>query len=180
MSRIFGEIRQVAYITDDMDRTLAFLSENAGIGPWFVARDVTLKGVGYRGTTCDLRIGAALANSGALQVEVIQQHNDVPSMYTEFTDRNGFGLIPQHYSAWPTDYDGTMRRALDAGFEVIQDGRSGYGPLAYLQHPDTPDFYMELTELTPERKSIFDQVRAAAEGWDGKDPVREGWPTPQV
>ncbi|MEC7762004.1 MAG: VOC family protein [Pseudomonadota bacterium] len=180
MSRIFGEIRQVAYITDDIDRTLTFLQRNAGIGPWFVARGVTLKGVDYRGTTCDLTIDAALANSGSLQVEVIRQHGDTPSMYTEFTDRNGFGLLPQHYSVWPTACDATLAAAAEAGFEVIQSGQSAYGPLAYLQHPDQPDFYMEVTELSPERRSIFDQVRAAAVDWDGTDPVREGWPTPKV
>ena len=180
MSRLFDEVRQVAYVTDDMHRTLKFLSETAGIGPWFVAWDIPVPNCTYRGAPIDIRMDAALANSGGVQIEVIRQNSPGPSMYTEFTDRHGFGLTPQHFSSWTRRYDEIMRDALAKGYEKIQEGRSRYGPFVYFQHPDQPDFTYEVTELTPERDSIFRQVREAAIGWDGSDPVRTGWPTPKI
>jgi hypothetical protein len=36
-----------------------------------------------------------------------------------------------------------------------------------------------MAEATPTRMSIFDQVREAARGWDGSDPIRENWPKPR-
>jgi hypothetical protein len=34
-----------------------------------------------------------------------------------------------------------------------------------------------MAELTPTRRRVFDAVRAAAIDWDGKDPIRENWPS---
>lgn len=180
MSNVFGELRQIAYVTDDMDRTLAFLQETAGIGPFFVARNIAIGGSRFRGTPIDLTIDAAIGNAGAMQIEVIRQTSPGASMYTEFTDKHGFGLVPQHYSAWPDKIEPAVERALAHGYEIVQEGRSGHGPFYYFQHPDQPDFTFEVTELNPPRRSIFDQVRAAAETWDGADPIREGWPKPII
>jgi hypothetical protein len=34
-----------------------------------------------------------------------------------------------------------------------------------------------MAELTPARRRIFDQIRTAAQDWDGVDPIRRQWPT---
>lgn len=180
MSRVFDSVRQIAYVTDDMDRTLAFLHETAGIGPWFVARDIPVPDCTYRGEPIGIRLDAALANSGDMQIEVIRQISPEPSLYTELSDRHGFGLTPHHYSSWSTQYDTVMRDALANGFARVQEGRSRNGRFVYYQHPDEPDFVFEVTELTPERASIFDQIRQAAVDWDGRDPIRDGWPAPEL
>jgi hypothetical protein len=36
---------------------------------------------------------------------------------------------------------------------------------------------IEMAELTPTRRRIFDQIRLAAVGWDGSDPIRRQWPS---
>jgi hypothetical protein len=33
-----------------------------------------------------------------------------------------------------------------------------------------------MAKLTPTRRRIFDAVRAAASGWDGRIPIRRDWP----
>lgn len=35
---------------------------------------------------------------------------------------------------------------------------------------------IEMSEYTPTRRRIFDAVREAAIGWDGRDPIRTDWP----
>ena len=38
----------------------------------------------YRGEPCEITLSLALANSGEMQIELIQQEDDTPSIYTEF------------------------------------------------------------------------------------------------
>ena len=179
MSRVFGDVRQIAYVTNDMDRALEFFHEKAGIGPWFVAWDIPVLECRYRGAPIKLQIDAALANSGDMQIEIIRQISPAPSLFTELSDRHGFGLAPHHYSSWSADYDTVMRDALANGFSKAQEGRSRYGDFVYYQHPDEPDFIFEVTELTAERASIFEQIRQAAINWNGHDPIRDSWPEPK-
>ena len=64
-----------------------------GIGPWFVMRNVAIRAL-YRDEPCEITLTLALANSGDLQVELIQQHDDTPSIYTEFLSSGRRGLSP--------------------------------------------------------------------------------------
>ena len=75
----------------------------------------------------------ALANSGDLQIELIQQRNDAPSMYLDFLREHGEGL--QHMSYWSTDYQALYDRAIAAGFKVGHEGQIGgpKGRFAYFE-----------------------------------------------
>ena len=70
-----------------------------------------------------MEMSIALANSGDLQIELIQQRNDAPSMYQDFLAAHGEGL--QHMSYWSTDYQALYDRAIAAGFEVGHEGQIG-------------------------------------------------------
>lgn len=176
MSRIFGGIQQSGYVVRNIDERMQFLSEKVGIGPWFVARNVRLPVCIYRGREIRMEMHAALANSGTHQIELIQQVSPEPSIYTEWLERYPDGAPLQHVSSWEEDFDGAVARARAQGWVMIQEGRSAYGPFAYLEHPDDPKLIFEITRKGPERRSIFEQIAQAALGWDGSGPIREGWP----
>ncbi len=57
----------------------------------------------------------ALANSGPLQMELIQIRNDAPSMYRDFLQAGHTGL--QHVAYWTEDYDADLARLEAAGFQ---------------------------------------------------------------
>jgi hypothetical protein len=177
MSRIFGGIQQSGYVVRDIDSRLDFLSQTVGIGPWFVARNVRLPVCIYRGEPIEMEMHAALANSGSHQIELIQQVSSAPSIYTEWLERYPEGAPMQHVSSWEEDFDGAVARGRGKGWEMIQEGRSAYGPFAYMEHPADPRLVFEITRKGPERRSIFEQIANAAAGWDGSDPIREGWPS---
>ena len=59
---------------------------------------VPIKNYRYRGESYEPHNSVALANSGPLQVELIQCRNDVPSMYRDFTRAGHSGL--QHVAYW--------------------------------------------------------------------------------
>ena len=78
----------------------------------------------------------ALANSGDIQVEMIQQHDDQPTAWRDFlaSGREGF----QHVSSWLTraEYDAAMARMLAAGTDGdTRRGRPGqWGAIRLPRH----------------------------------------------
>ena len=47
-----------------------------------------------------------MAFTGSMQIELIQQHNDAPSMYQDFINECGEGI--QHVCFYPKDYDSAL------------------------------------------------------------------------
>ena len=170
-----GEIRQVAYVTRDLAKTIDHFVKAWGIGPWFRVDNYPLVRATYRGQPFRLDISVGLANSGPMQFEIIQQHDDAPSIYTEFLSRVD-GLHAQHLSLWPTDFEACRAAVMKRGWEEVQEGLSATGPFAYFLHRDEPGQMLEMSTLTPVKEKIFGGIRKAAENWDGKDPVRTGLP----
>ena len=58
-----------------------------------------------------------------------------------------------------------------------QDGDSARGRFVYLWQEGHPGTVIEMAHMTPARRRIFDAIRVASQGWDGRDPVRRSWPT---
>ena len=85
-----GPIRQIGYVVTDLDRALRSWID-LGVGPWFVIRDLPMRAL-YRGEPCETTLSLAMANSGEMQVELIHQMDDTPSIFTEFLESNGPGL----------------------------------------------------------------------------------------
>lgn len=164
-----GPIRQIGYVVTDLERALAeWLA--LGVGPWFVVREHTQRVI-YRGEPCEVTISIALANSGELQVELIHQHGDTPSIFTEFlaAGRGGF----HQFNWWTTDFDAAVAAAEAAGWPVVWTGDAeSVTRFAYVEPPAgglaTVYEIMELTELAT---GMGDFVRDAARDWDGSDPV---------
>jgi hypothetical protein len=170
-----GPIRQIAYVSRDLGRTIDHFVRAWNIGPWFRIDHYPLKRATYRGREIELDLSVGLANSGPIQFEIIQQNNDGPSIYTEFL-RDVPGLHAQHLALWPTDFDACRSAAMARGFGEVQEGLSNTGPFAYFTHRDEPGQMLEISTLTPAKEKIFGAIRAAAESWDGRDPVRMGLP----
>ena len=176
MSRFFGDLRQVGIVVRDIEAAMKHWADACGIGPWFYTDKLAVTEFGYRGERHDdLHISVALANSGDVQLELIQQRCDTPSMYRDFLARGLEGM--QHWSSWPVDYDERLSRALANGYSVGQHGDSPRGRFVYLWQEGHPGTVIEMAELTPARKRIFEGIRDAALDWDGNDPVRTTWPS---
>jgi hypothetical protein len=97
MSVLPGPIRQVGYVVTDLDQALASWIE-LGVGPWYVMRGLPMCAL-YRGEPCEITLSLALANSGELQVELIHQQGDIPSIFTEFLTSRGEGFHQLAYWA---------------------------------------------------------------------------------
>jgi hypothetical protein len=173
MSRIFGQVAQMGYVVRDIDAAMDAWVRN-GVGPWFYVDEVKADWFRHRGVDSPLRMSVALANSGELQIELIQQRNDAPSMYREFLDsgREGF----QHVSYWTTDYQALYDQALSLGYVVGHEGSIGgeQGRFAYLEHEGAraADTVIEISDVSGPKGALFAHVRSLAALWDGSDPIR--------
>lgn len=171
MSRFFGEIAQAGYVVEDIEAAMDYWSRVLGVGPFFYNERVPIKNYTYRGERHEPHNSVALANSGTLQVELIQTRNDVPSMYRDFMQTRGPGL--QHFAYWTETYDADFERALRQGFTPVMSGEVGErGRFVYFDTEYHPGTVVELSEVTGPKGRMFRLIREASEGWDGSDPVR--------
>ena len=74
MSRLFGAMRQVGIVVRDIEGAMRHWIEVCGVGPWFYTDRLALTAFTYDGKRYDdLHASIALANSGDVQLELIQQ-----------------------------------------------------------------------------------------------------------
>jgi catechol 2,3-dioxygenase-like lactoylglutathione lyase family enzyme len=172
MSRLFGPISQNGYVVRDLDTALEHWTRVLGVGPFFVARRVAFAEISYRGEPTPLEMAVAMAYSGDLQIELIQPTSEAPSIYRDHLAAHGEGL--QHVGVLTESYARDLERMLAAGFRIVQGGRLVTGlAFAYLDSDrGYPGTMVELIECTRGMRRYLDTTKAAAQGWDGSDPVR--------
>ena len=171
MSRFFGKIRQAGYVVPDIEAAMDYWTRVLGVGPFFYNERVPIKNYTYRGASYEPHNSVALANSGPLQIELIQCRNDVPSMYRDFTQAGLSGL--QHVAYWTESYDADLERLLAQGFKPVMGGEVGErGRFIYFDTHYHPGTVIELSEVLGPKGKMFKLIREASEGWDGKNPVR--------
>jgi len=171
MSRRFGPIRQNGYVVRDIEAALKHWTEVVGVGPFWYIERVPIEEFRYRGEVSPLEVSIALANSGDLQIELIQQRNDAPSMYRDFLAAGHEGL--QHVAVWTDRMDEELAAIGRAGHEVGQSGRVGRnGRFVYLRTGAHPGTIVEISEVSGGKGRFFEQIAREAEQWDGTDPIR--------
>ncbi len=175
MSRLFGAVAQNGYVVKDIHAALDHWVNVMGVGPWFLFEKIQLDFFQYRGEDSPLEMSVAMANSGDLQIELVQQTNDAPSMYKDFTDAGHEGL--QHIAYWTTEYDALCKQLKAQGYRVGQEGQVGGpdGGFTYFDmgsHAANPGTVIEVSNVSGNKKALFDFIRKASIGWNGKDPIR--------
>lgn len=171
MSRIFGQIAQIGYVVEDIEASMRQWIRH-GVGPWFYIERVHTNYFRHRGADSPLEMSVALANSGDVQLELIQQRNDAPSMYREFLDAGRRGA--QHIAYWTTDFQDLYDSALAAGYIVGQEGQIGgeQGRFAYFDTEHDQGTVIEISDISGPKGQMFAYIRQEAATWDGADPIR--------
>ncbi|MCF3934560.1 VOC family protein [Acuticoccus sp. M5D2P5] len=171
MNRFLGPIRQLGYVVDDIEAAMAHWTEVMGVGPFYYNPKVPIRNYRYDGVEYAPHNSVALANSGPMQVELIQIRNDVPSMYRDFMADGRTGL--QHVAYWTQTFDDDLARAEAAGLQVKMSGEVGdNGRFVYFGGEGHPGTVIELSEVLGPKGRMFDLIRAASVDWDGRGPVR--------
>jgi hypothetical protein len=164
-----GPIRQIGFVVDDLDRAIAQWV-GLGVAPFTLVSDLKMERCRYRGERSEPVISLALANSGELQIELIQQLDDTPSIYREFLDRGRAGFHQVAY--WPEDLATVRDAAIADGWTEVWCGDGGgVTPFSYLERADSPATVVELMELNDATRAMGEAIRAAAAAWEPGRPT---------
>ena len=172
MTQPLYTIRQVAYVVRDLNAALKYWTEVLKVGPFFMFEHCPLQNQRYFGQPSNVDVDLALGNSGDVQIELIYQHNDAPSVYKEFLDAGRVGV--HHFGLMPVDYKATCAEYRARGHAAAFECTVGGAALVYFDTVKTIGHYIELWDNSPVFKDLFQLVEDAAKGWDGKNPVRAG------
>jgi hypothetical protein len=171
---VFGPIRQLAYLVDDIEQAIANWHRQTGIGPFALVRDCQpLAGSRYRGEeTGDVRVNLAFAYLGEIQLELIEQLNETPSLYREALDRGAMGL--HHYGVCVGDYDEAYEFALNNGFSAaVEAGAKGFARMAYLESGEIDGLVFEVIEWNEFTRPYFDGIRQFLDSADDSQLIHD-------
>lgn len=129
---------------------------------------MTLDYFNYLGEPSEVEIGIAMAFTGSIQIELIQQHNEAPSMYRDFMIDRGEGI--QHLCFYPEDYDSALASLTGNGMRVGQDGAIRGMRFSYLEGMDGN--IIEIGDIPDKIRLRRQQGITSAVEWDGSKPVR--------
>ena len=167
-----GEVMQLAYVPADFDGALKFWIETMGAGPFFALDHVQLEAVKYKGQPVEIDFSMVLGYWGDIQIELIRQHNDSPSIYTAWRNEGREGL--HHVCILVDDMALARRVCAEAGATVMQEAIvPGGGDVIYVDTGGGPGTMVEILKPGPGAPQFFAMMREAARGWDGADPVRK-------
>lgn len=165
----YGPIRQIAYLVEDLDASIRHWIAYAGIGPWTVYRNTTMRGH-CRGVATTVKMDVALSYRGETQIELIRVSSRTPSPYQDAAGRT---LIGMHHIAWHSaDLDADVAQARSRGLTTAFEAGNGLVRVAYLESAVEPGLLLELIEACPPVLEGFAAGVEASRSWDGSsDPV---------
>jgi hypothetical protein len=162
---------QLCWVVPDIQAAMASWTRSAGVGPFFFFENVTFENGRYRGRPAQMaQHQAAIAQAGDLQIELVCQDSDEPSIWRDLVPRGQLGF--HHMALYCDDYEATRAAYAAQGAEVAFEGLMMGHRTCWIDTSRTLGFMVELVTKNPVADSVFGAIRAAAENWDGRDPVR--------
>ncbi len=163
-------VMQNSWVVDDIDAAMRHWITTCGIGPFFVVKELTLDDLWHRGRPTDAICTIALAQAGDVQIELVQQLNDAGSAYRDTVPKGQSAF--HHIAFYSHDYDKDLADYTSQGFDVAYNGAFAGKRFCYIDTSATIGCMVELIEESTAQAEFFARIRAAAENWDGSDPIR--------
>jgi hypothetical protein len=165
-----GAICQCAYIVDDLLRAIPFYASLLRAGPWLIVEHLQPTSQLYRGGRTEVDVSIATAYSGSMMVELIQQNDELPSVYRETLDRSGWGF---HHHAVTTaqfeqDAESYRARGYQPAFEVVMPPFMNSARVTYFDTTADLPGMVELIEVNSAVDEFFGSMKRAHDAWDGK------------
>jgi methylmalonyl-CoA/ethylmalonyl-CoA epimerase len=126
-----GEICQIGIVVRDLQKAVDNYWATLGIGPWQIVRmePPILREVTLRGKPIEASMLAAIAQSGSIQLELIQPLEG-PSIWKEFLETKGVGL--HHVQSLVKDPGVVLSAFKEMGVGVLMSGRIANNTFYYM------------------------------------------------
>jgi len=159
------DIVQFAWVVPDLHAAMLHWHKTLGVGPFLVNRRIAITNPRHRGAPVTTSFSTAIAQSGDIQIELVEQHDATPSAYRDTVAEGTTGF--HHVAIIAADYPAALARFTDAGFAVAADGLFGPMRFAYVDTAAALGHMVEIVEDTAAIRGFFAAVRKAGEEWDG-------------
>ncbi len=176
-----GEYRlfQLGFVVDDLLDDAARWARVLGVGPFHVTPARTSRAT-YRGAPSNVEVQYAVAQAGPVQIELIKQHCDHPSMFRDVFLKGESGF--HQLCTVSRDYDGKVARYEQFGYELTGAIEVPGHRVAYFDTFGHFGFYLEVVEYSPDLVQSWERIARTCAEWDGRDPIRlitaDGYTTP--
>jgi hypothetical protein len=158
-------IVQNAYLVNDIDQAIERWHGLWGIGPFFVRRHIQFSSVVYRGAASTIDMSAAYVQAGAIQVELVTQHDHVRSAFRDMFAPGAEGL--HHVAVLPENYEEMIAHYTSLGYPVAAEVRTAGGRGAgFVDTRPLLGHMMEVYVPGEGINSLYRDVAAAAASWD--------------
>ena len=170
MEKKFGPMMQMAFVVEDFDEPIEFWTKKMNIGPFFKLEHLNVKDLYYMDKPVNLDFSVAIAYTGNMQIELVNQHCDTPSIYNEYV-QNEKGVL-HHLCTLTDDIENDIKILESQGYINLQGGKTqDNGKFAYLHTKDKKDPIFELAQLSKAGLGFFDIMHEASKKWDKKTAV---------
>lgn len=167
LTKPFGPIMQIAYVVDDLEVAIEHWTTVIGVGPFLMLEGLHFTAAYYLDSPLNLKMSAAIAYSDGFQIELIKQHDDTPTIFTQRRSAQGV----HHLAALTDDLDASLAYLEARGGRPLQGAQiPGGGRIAYVDVGGTTGI-LELAELTPSTLQLFEMIREAGQHWDGQQKI---------
>lgn len=165
-----GDIFQIAYVVDDLEQAVEFWAGRMGAGPFFLMENIAFERITYRGRPAAIDISVAIGYWGDMQIELIRQNNDAPSIYSSWKGQQGV----HHMCVIVDDIKAARASFLNAGAEILQEGNLNADfHFFYADTGGGSGTMIEAITAPTEIRDGFEFMKAAARDWDGLEPLRK-------
>lgn len=167
-----ARIIQNAYVVDDLQQAMKNWNQLYGIGPFTVIEHIRPTDAIHRGSPVELDFSAAFVQSGELNIELIEQHNDSDSAFRDMYTRGQQGF--HHIAIIADDFAADVANFESAGYPVATQFTTG--PNSGIAFIDTRPLLGHMIELYQNKTAImglYGMVREAADSWDGETLVAQ-------
>ena len=173
MEKLYGPIMQMGFVVDNFEDPIKHWTEKLNIGPFFILEHLDLKDFHYRGNKSNIDFSVAISFSGDIQIELIKQHCDTPSIYNELSEIKRGDL--HHICRLTPDINNDIKILENQGYKNIQGGETEDGGIkfSYLDAQENYGSILELAELAEENLALTEAMKNASKNWDKKVSIME-------
>jgi len=151
------ELFQNAFLVDDLSEGIKRWSRVFGAGPFQIVPHHKTEKFLYRGSNIEADVSYAFGYLGDLMIQLIEQHDDRPSIYREMFPKGHEGF--HHIAYLVSDFAAERSRLLNLGYslacELFADGVNA----AYFDARRDLGAFIEIHENPPHILAIFDKWR---------------------
>ncbi len=166
-----GGVVQLAFVPGDVDAALTYWTQTMGAGPFVALEHLQMDAATYKGAPAEIDFSAYIGYWGDLQIEIIVQHDDAPSIYKSWRDEGREGL--HHVCLVTSDMPRARRIIADAGGTVVQEAfLPGGAEVIYAETGGGPGSMVEVFQPAQAALDLFAWIKSLAVDWDGTNPVR--------